>query len=162
VSNGEWSRAVAHEMECYLDLHRRMKSKAAVKSYDQVVWSAMRTAYGAHVRNLLEFFHCGASQDRDVCWKDLAREDSPFGPLKDGAAIEGLWSRASKQVSHLSKHRGGQDGEWADAEEWGNDLSHRDAIVPKIQRAVDTFGDQIEGIPELLRDFLTWEKGLSG
>ena len=66
------------------------------------------------------------------------------------------WDRASKQVSHLSKRRGGLKDEWIDAQEWGNDPSHRTEIVPKIQRAVEEFGDQLDNVPQLLEDFLAW------
>ena len=153
MSNGEWARHVAHEMTSYLQLHRRMKT--AGRKYDEVVWSAMRTAYGAHVRNLLEFFHCKAG-DSDVCWKDLAGEASPYGKLV-GTGKQ-LWDRASKQISHLSKRRGGLKDEWIDAQEWGNDPSHLTEIVPKIQKAVEEFGDQLDKVPQLLEDFLAWKQ----
>lgn len=121
MSKAQWARSAAHEMRSYLQLHQRMKTESA--EYDQVVWSAMRTAYGAHVRNLLEFFHCKAG-DGDVCWKDLADADSPYGSL--GGAAKDLWDRASKQVAHISKVRGGPKNQWATAAEWGNDTAHRE------------------------------------
>lgn len=127
-------------------------------NYDQVVWSAMRTAYAAHVRNLLEFFHC-EKPSQDVCWTHLADDDSnPFGSMK--GAAKGLWERASKQVAHLSQNRSGKNNKWGTAAEWESDPTHREEIVPKIQTAVDEFGSRRGDVPEVLKEFLDWEADL--
>ena len=116
----------AHEMKRFLNLHVELNSPRL--EYPDVVWQAMRTAYAAHVRNLLKFFRERAPAlhglKADIRYSDFV-SPNPFRIRSEEYPPDeaDLWRRASKQVSHLSGYRDGSHGEWEDAPEWGAALT---------------------------------------
>ena len=108
-------------------------------TYPEHVWRAMRLAFAAHYRVLMEFFHDGRSalklpvntrmSKRDVRVSDLIPPGRQF-PVKATKKDRQRFQAADKLAAHLARDRSRYH---AGKEEWG---SHSDqhAIVRRARR----------------------------
>ena len=152
------ARHVDREMASLLELQKELSLLQS--HYPPVVWHAMRTAYAAHFRNLLEFFHGrrppGKKDKLDARYADYLGRDRNKDPL-------GIWMEAEKRrmddadklLAHLSALRDADDR--GERPEWGSE-EDRERMVPLIGKAMA----KIEGSADLFPDTHEALKRLQG
>jgi len=109
--------------------------------YEKPIRRAMDTAYAAHFRALLEFFHGGRPKKKpvvsDLTYQDVANELTPF---KFSGYSEQRLEDADKLVGHLSKARRSRTSDWGTQQDWN-------LMWPMIQRLLGRPGT-ISLLPE--------------
>lgn len=137
------ARHVDHEMVHVLLLHSALEHPN--RRISELYVSAMRTAWAAHYRALMEFFH-GWRKDEDaphpegVQYSTLLNTDEgdPFGEWGDEE-----WMRV-KHADSLLAHLGARDKHGsAKGREWGEARDFR-LIYPKIKHAIENVSDAAE------------------
>lgn len=130
---------VTHEIKQLLVLHRLLRQRSH-RRRPEAIRSALRTAYAAHFRVLMEFFHDGRPDSAD--WNRIpteARNDVKYSRLTGVGRnkFAGCWSKrdllrlrdADKLLAHLAEGRAlrlGSSNEWGGALDW-------QLIGPKIK-----------------------------
>ena len=130
---------VSHEVEQLLTLHRLLRQRGH-RRRPKAIRSALRTAYAAHFRVLMEFFHDGRPDNAD--WNRVPSEnraDIKYSRLTGAGRnkFAGCWSKrdllrlrdADKLLAHLAEGRGARRGS---SDEWGGALDWK-LIAPKIR-----------------------------
>ena len=130
---------VTHEVEQLLTLHRLLRQRSH-RRRPKAIRSALRTAYAAHFRVLMEFFHDGRPDNAD--WNRIpseSRTDIKYSRVTGTSKnrFAGCWSKrdllrlrdADKLLAHLAEGRATRRGS---SDEWGGALDWK-LLRPKIR-----------------------------
>jgi hypothetical protein len=130
-----------NELSQLIRLQHVMDAPDYEKNYEKPVRRAIDTAYAAHFRALLEFFHDGRPKKKpvisDLTYGEVANEKSPF---TYSSYSEQRLEDADKLVGHLSKSRRSRTSAWGTQQDWK-------VMWPMIQRLLSRPGT-ISLLPE--------------
>ena len=149
-----WTRDVDHEVAQAIYLYLLLNNRSVPT---EVRWSAARTAFSAHFRALMEFFHDGrpsgndwtrqpCERPRDVHLSDALDDGSnPFSRSWAKADLKRLCD-ADKLVGHLSARRATRRRM---RKEWGSESDWR-LLRPKLTRFLKAAANHPDWYPNAL------------
>ena len=144
-------RHVDHEMAQAIRISRALADPSSLQWDRDLVVRALRVAYAAHFRALMEFFHDGRPPKKGPRKKQKRRDlvASQFLPASEGPAKwtrreKARFSAVDKLVGHLSKDRTRRhhaNREWGDADDEKMLLRHIRRLFRMQPRAWGWFPD---------------------